>query len=597
MGMTFSHLLSGFAGFAATFVAPPYSADSGVIRNAIVLLLSFALLGVAVALIAHRVDPRVYVASDVEHILGFAPMAQLPDFSEVPNEVTEEHLLRLASAIDRAFKDRDLSHCVFTGTGPGAGVTTVGAGVKKMLATMGQAEGKPRETVLVDAAPLAGSEETAQLVRSADCTIVVIESGVTTRAQLRIVANILQRIKAPAVGFVLNRVRLAKADPAFRRSVREMERQLRKRGQATDWHMLRTLESAIEKGRSSLDLDHDLNGAGTPDNPPANARAETNPQDQVNTREMSAAMSATDAAPFKEAAPADAPGSINEIVPAALQSAPEPQSSLFSESAKQVQEQIPSQLAQFASLFKTEFPEPKAEHGQIPQMAPNGANGNGSRQVPAIPAPEDTARISLPRLSELRGMSFSQALRGLDQAKRSAPSSAGPVSLNSSINDTLADKHNETLSSALNDPFNDPISETLMRAIAPFELMFNPMESAHAQNGGSPEDARNGLHAPSETRAFIPIPEAEVFPAAENGAAAMHGNDAAATKDNGAQRRPSQPKSFPQKPALPARSKALRGEDGERSPREPKGPGQETGGFLDQLHILPSRRGQYKKKS
>ena len=108
---------------------------------------------------------------------------------------------------------------------------------------------------LFDAAPLAGSEETERLVKSAHCTIVVVESGVTTRAQLRTVANILQRLKVPAVGFVLNRVRLATADPEFRRSIRQMGKQLRKQGHATDSQMLQTLEDAIEEGRATLDLD------------------------------------------------------------------------------------------------------------------------------------------------------------------------------------------------------------------------------------------------------------------------------------------------------------------------------------------------------
>ena len=71
-------------------------------------------------------------------------------------------------------------------------------------------------------------------------------------------------------------------------------------------------------------------------------------------------------------------------------------------------------------------------------------------------------------------MRFSQALRELDKAKRTAPANAGPVSLNRSLNDALADRHNDAPSDALNDPINDPINETLMSAIAPFEPMFAP---------------------------------------------------------------------------------------------------------------------------
>ncbi len=90
-----------------------------------------------------------------------------------------------------------------------------------------EAETGDESLVLTDAAPLAVSAETEYLARFADCTIVVVESGVTTRAQVRDTASRLHRLNVAAVGFVLNRVGLAKADPAFRHSVEAMERHLR----------------------------------------------------------------------------------------------------------------------------------------------------------------------------------------------------------------------------------------------------------------------------------------------------------------------------------------------------------------------------------
>jgi Mrp family chromosome partitioning ATPase len=81
--------------------------------------------------------------------------------------------------------------------------------------------------VLTDTSPLAVSAETEYLARLVDCAIIVIESGVTTRAQLREVARSLQKLDVAAVGFVLNRVKLQKADPAFRRSIRGVEQHLR----------------------------------------------------------------------------------------------------------------------------------------------------------------------------------------------------------------------------------------------------------------------------------------------------------------------------------------------------------------------------------
>ena len=87
----------------------------------------------------------------------------------------------------------------------------------KQLADESKTQGEG--LVLTDTAPLALSAETEYLARFVDCAIVVVQSGVTTRAQLREAAATLQKLDVAAVGFVLNRVGLEKADPAFRLSV------------------------------------------------------------------------------------------------------------------------------------------------------------------------------------------------------------------------------------------------------------------------------------------------------------------------------------------------------------------------------------------
>ena len=257
----------GMAHLAEAAVPPTHPSIAGVIRNALLLLFGFIGLGLTAAVVAHKMDPRIYVASDVEQLLGYAPMAQLPDFDEVTDETAGEHLLRLATGIEFACKEGQLSSCVFTGAGPGVGVTTIAKRVREMLGVLG------KETVLVDAAgpvpaehctgtelqrstratslmqqrseatasapegltltdtaPLTVSAEAEYMARRADCTILVMESGVTTRAQLRAAAGTLQRLNAAAVGFVLNRVSLANADDSFRQSVSEVERHKRVQG-------------------------------------------------------------------------------------------------------------------------------------------------------------------------------------------------------------------------------------------------------------------------------------------------------------------------------------------------------------------------------
>lgn len=538
----------GLPGLTAA-VTPWYSVDSGVIRNALVLLLSFVFLGAAIAIIAHRADPRVYIPSHVEQLLGFPPMAQLPDFSEVADEIAEEHFMRLASGIDLGFKDRGFRRCVFTGTGPEVGVTTVATRIKKSLESTGrtaviadadgsanETETLPGELILFDAAPLAGSEETERLVKSAHCTIVVVESGVTTRAQLRTVANILQRLKVPAVGFVLNRVRLATADPEFRRSIRQMGKQLRKQGHATDSQMLQTLEDAIEEGPATLDLDV----AATP-KPPAARPLEKIP---------------ASAPQFDESFRAEKPALTNQTgptMPAAasgIQLVPR----LLPEPANQTRNNIPSPLAQIASQFDQLHPEMKTEQSPAPP-APSTQNGNGTSSEPANPMPGKTTRNSLPRLSELRGMRFSQALRGLDHAKR-------PASPNSGI-------------------------EILMNAIAPFEQMFTRMEPATNNNDDSPDAAHAEFDLPPSLRAFIPVSESGVSPEA---------NDAASAEETNANRNRFHSNSFLPKPGLELKRKGPRGEESERSQPEQNVAEQKTGGPFEQLQILPSRHGQYKKK-
>lgn len=256
---------------------PVHPAEKGAIRNALVLLFGFLFLGMLAAVAAHKMDPRLYVASDVEQVLGFAPMALLPDFREVSDAVADEHLLRLSAALEHARRCNHLKTCILTGTGPGTGTTTIATRVRALLegigrpavlvdaigsadARAGQQQGAPRSTrslallqrlseeskaqdetlVLTDAAPLTVSAETEYLARNADCAIVVMEAGVTTRAQLRATADALQRLDVGAVGFVLNRVGMAKADPAFRSSVRDMEHHLRVQGRTPAQQEVRT---------------------------------------------------------------------------------------------------------------------------------------------------------------------------------------------------------------------------------------------------------------------------------------------------------------------------------------------------------------------
>ena len=269
----------GLAHLAEAAVPPLHPSVIGVIRNALLLLFGLMGMGAAAAVIAHKLDPRIYVAADVEQLLGYAPMAQLPDFDEVSAEVAEEHLLRLATAMEYAGRDDKLKTCVMTGAGPGVGATTVAMHVKVLLSLLAReregaaaadassldrlsasasslmlseitfeqgpfaarlmqrtehlAQPVRQSMQLTDTAPLTVSAEAEYVARQADCVILVIESGKTTREQLRAAAKILERMQAGAVGFVLNRVSLKNADKSFRIAVSEVEEHLRAKEQAS----------------------------------------------------------------------------------------------------------------------------------------------------------------------------------------------------------------------------------------------------------------------------------------------------------------------------------------------------------------------------
>jgi hypothetical protein len=251
---------------------PPLTGTrSSVLRNALLIVLAGLVLGVLSGVTAHKLDPKLYIAADVERVVGYAPMALLPDFGEVSDSVADEYVLRLASAIEHARKQGDLKNCIFTGTGSGAGVSTLVNRVRKMLEAMGRSTvlvdasgarppapaeeslalvavdrlsrpnallrqmsgetgSRTQSLVLADTAPLTISAETEYLARFVDCAIVVIQSGVTTRVQLRETAAALQRLGVVAVGFVLNRVGKAKADPLFLASVEAAQNHLQTLG-------------------------------------------------------------------------------------------------------------------------------------------------------------------------------------------------------------------------------------------------------------------------------------------------------------------------------------------------------------------------------
>jgi Mrp family chromosome partitioning ATPase len=83
--------------------------------------------------------------------------------------------------------------------------------------------------VLMDAPALVFSAETERLAAEADMTLVVVQAGMNTRPDLLRGARLLERLNVPAIGVILQDVRVERAGRSLRRDLKEymaMQRQL-----------------------------------------------------------------------------------------------------------------------------------------------------------------------------------------------------------------------------------------------------------------------------------------------------------------------------------------------------------------------------------
>jgi Mrp family chromosome partitioning ATPase len=84
------------------------------------------------------------------------------------------------------------------------------------------------DIVLIDATPLLISAETEYLARYADVTVLVVESGRTTKGSLKRAARLLERLNATGVAAVINKVGLVRAEDAVKEDLREFEARIQK---------------------------------------------------------------------------------------------------------------------------------------------------------------------------------------------------------------------------------------------------------------------------------------------------------------------------------------------------------------------------------
>ena len=570
---------------------------SAILLNAVVMVLASLGLGAGAAVIARNLDPGVYIGADIEQLLGVAPMAQLPDFAESPSELVEENLRRLTEGILHACPNGRLTRCLITGTGTGAGVTTIALRAKGKLAEIGRpvtlvdAEGAPhgeniaQETadesgsrgdslILTDTAPLATSADTEYLARFADCVVVVVESGVTTRAQLRNAASCLQKLNLAAVGFVLNRVKLANADPEFRRSVEAAR--LAAEGEATGHG--RKFAEAVDRALAEPSKRTPVAPAQRPQ--PAASLAKTKAEAKPTT-----ALTLTRNAP--QSSPWDAPGIPSWLSEALAQIETEQTQHLEAQGAG-----TQSGTNRQPALFGTEIYETSATETERVSLGEQ-ASGNVSQtsgsgdmlfemeskepQVSHDPAtqakPGTTAAAKLSRLSGLRGLVSAEDLKELSQARGAENESGerGPSTLPPALVEALNDA--PTRLSGLRGLVNPADLKDLNKDLSPADkpLARGGEGGVHANGQEAPvheamtqDESAAQTVKPAEAQTYIPFPETESAPATLE----LDGDPAGQIrpKPEGAPATP---------PALEQRERRMN---------------------FDEVQILPSKRGQYRRK-
>ena len=98
----------------------------------LLLVFSFgASIGTAVAV--DYLDPHIYGAEDVKHVMGFAPLGLLLDHDHFSAEVSQQYLLRLAAAVHHAVRASGARTFLFTATEPESGTTTMVEKVARQL--------------------------------------------------------------------------------------------------------------------------------------------------------------------------------------------------------------------------------------------------------------------------------------------------------------------------------------------------------------------------------------------------------------------------------------------------------------------------------
>ncbi len=230
--------------------------------------MSFALatlLGLGLPLVLDLRDSAIHDPATIERALGFPIVGMTIARTPGTEEFADEHLRRLAAGIERGIAEgaktvllmgikqpaptaviRDLSLQLAE---DGINVTVTAARRKsgsqsrplnsrtKILGPGAPAteELESFDAVLLHGPALVFWSEAERLAAEADITILVVEAGKDTQAELVRGARLLERLNIPAIGVVLQNVRVDRAGRRMRQDLKEYLAWLRRPAIATTW--------------------------------------------------------------------------------------------------------------------------------------------------------------------------------------------------------------------------------------------------------------------------------------------------------------------------------------------------------------------------
>lgn len=219
-------------------------------------------LGIIAAVLLLKFSPKIYVAKDMADVLGFFPIATLP--CTVDKGVTDEFMLRLLAGIDQIHRSEGAKIFLFTGASATTTVTglietlsrkmrrlgygisvlkaedligesTLSSGVVAVASASPSARNgnfavsrietiaKSADCIFIDAQPVLTSSAAEYCARLSEVIVLVTESGVSTRAEVKNAVSLIRRLRAPALATVLCNVDLINADDDLRTAVSRVE--------------------------------------------------------------------------------------------------------------------------------------------------------------------------------------------------------------------------------------------------------------------------------------------------------------------------------------------------------------------------------------